>query len=106
MPPKKKPAPPAPPAFPRVVETFSDNLTHVLNGLDGSGPRVWNGVVSVRRYRVTAELIEESDDVIRERLRVLWRTSDSHHHRDPLRAAARRLGLELDTFEHGVDAKR
>ena len=71
-----------------------------------SHPSCFNGVVSFKRYRVTVEEIEEPLEVYAERLRKLWRECDNHHHFDPIRGAAKQLGIDLDHAELGVDRKR
>lgn len=68
--------------------------------------RCFNGIVAVRKYRVTIEEVEEPVEVVAERLRKLWRESDNHHHTHPLLSAAKKIGVELDFREHGRDVER
>jgi len=80
----------AKPEYPKVYESFSEPwglLTHVINE-----PSAFNGRVSVRKYRVTVELIEEPIEVIHERLESLWLACDNWHHLGPLEAAAKQYG--------------
>jgi hypothetical protein len=111
--PKKRPevaGTPAPePAYPRVVETYQDP-SWTLGRLVASEPTAFNGDVRIRRYRVTIERIEEPVEVLRDRLRALWRTSERNsHHWAPMRRVARELGMdpeELSILEQGVDHRR
>ncbi len=100
MPRKKKvvpstdPVTPVVPPFQFVTETYSDptwNLKHY----ESSDPNVFNGKVAIRRYRVTVELVEEPLEVLQARLKDLWEHCTNCHHRDPLRAEARKLGIKL-----------
>lgn len=89
---------------PRSIETFHD-LSYKLDEAERchGKPSCFNGTVKVRKYRVTVELIDESDEVIAERIRKLWRECDNGHHRMPLKAAAAEYGVELVYEEYGVD---
>lgn len=99
----KKPAKPAPPAYPIVFETFRAVGVWERNQMEQVHPSAFNGQVRVKRYRVTIEEIEESDEVIRERLLKLWREDGNYHHVDPLRAMAKKYGLELNMEDFGRD---
>lgn len=76
----------------------------------GNGARVGNGDVVMRKYRVTIELIEETDDVLRERLRKLWRESEPNSHSwGPMQQAAAELDMgrdELRYDDQGIDHPR
>lgn len=101
----KKPTKPAAP-YPRVYETFSDTTYNMRQYEGAARPSCWNREVNIRRYRITVELVDEPKEVLVERLRKIWRSTDNHHHRDPLRTEAKRLGVELDSNEFGADMKR
>lgn len=58
-------------------------------------PTCFNGGVSIRKYKVTIELIEEPNEVLAERLQKLWDECDNHHHWTPLKNAALQIGYEL-----------
>lgn len=67
-------------------------------------PRVFNGQLSLRRFRITVEVINEPIDVLRDRLRKLWRESEPNiHARSIMHEAARELGIELDAQGQGAD---
>lgn len=86
------------PDFPKVIETFTkpDNWhTSSLLCASAQQPSCFNGLVSIRRYRVTLEEIEESREVLIERLAKLWQEFDNVHHYQPLKRAAEELGVEL-----------
>lgn len=88
---------PPPPAYPKVFEVTGEPQAYggELHVYLSDTPSVGNGKVSVRRYRVTVEELEEPVEIIRERILALWKGSTNHHHWEPLRAAAAKVGLEL-----------
>ena len=79
----------------RSFETFRRPDAYVESQLTQHEPSCFNGQVSVRRYRVTFEEVEEPGEVLIERVRKLWRETDNFHHWEPLQATARELGIEL-----------
>lgn len=81
--------------LPLVFETFRDIGTFEVNNLKQEDPSCFNGMVRVRKYRVTVERLDEPDEVVIARLRKLWAECNNHHHRAPLLAAAKALGLDL-----------
>lgn len=56
---------------------------------------VFNGYVSVEKYRVRVELVEESREVICARLQELWDTTQNSHHWAPLKEKAAEFNYEL-----------
>ena len=58
-------------------------------------PTCFNGDVRVLRYKVTVELIEETDEVIRARIQKMLDECDNHHHHGPLRVMDKKYDLEL-----------
>jgi hypothetical protein len=105
----KKTAAPSKPNYPKVIETYQEPRWE-LDRLAMRGPSAFNGGVQIRRYRVTVELIDEPIEVLRERLRKLWRESENNtHHRHPMREVAKQLGMEAEELkfdEQGIDHKR
>lgn len=91
----RKPTVPDKPAFPRVIETFRRLDEYTINQFQNDNPSVWNSEVSVRRYRITIEEIEEPKEVIIERLQKLYNETTNHHHWMPLEAVARSYGVTL-----------
>jgi hypothetical protein len=87
-------------------ETFRKINSYNLSQWEQKEPDCFNGVVSVHRYRVTVELIEEPKEVIIERLKTLWRNTDNYHHYRPLQDAAKKLGFQLDANEIGIDRRK
>lgn len=80
-----------------VVETFREVGSWELGNMQRDHPSCFNGVVSVRKYRVTVEQIDEPVEVIRERIQALWDRCDNHHHYAPLKSAAAAVGLTLSS---------
>lgn len=105
---RSKKAPPADPGpvFPVTIETYRDPM-HDLRDIRQTEPSAWNGDIRIRRYRITVELIDEPVEVLRDRLRALWRQTEPNHHRwGPMRAEAKRLGMdpaELKYEDQGAD---
>lgn len=104
--PKRATAPPPPsaPAYPKVIETYREPW---LRDIEQPAPSAFNGDIRIRRYRVTIDLIDEPIEVLRDRLRKLWREEERNHHRvDPMRRMATRLGMdpnELRYEDQGID---
>lgn len=67
-------------------------------------PRVFNGEIALRRFRITVEVVNEPIDVLRDRLRALWRESEPNiHTRQIFRKAANELGIDLKDRDQGAD---
>jgi hypothetical protein len=92
-----------PPQEPKrlVFETFRQPSHFLLRGLEQAAYDVFNREVHVRRWRITVETIEETDDVIYARLLDLWERSANFHEWEPLRDAAKALGRELPSDRLG-----
>lgn len=99
----KKPKASAKPSGPIVIETFSSMGAWEQSRIRQDEPSCFNGIVSIRKTRVTIEAIEETTDVLFERLLKLWRESDNFHHRKPLHCVAQALGRELPSGEFGIN---
>ena len=89
----------------KTVETFRSTLGYWINTIREDNPSCLNGIVSVERWRVTVEKIEESPDVICERLEKLWCESDNHHHYRPIQAKALEYGYTFKG-EFGENRKK
>ena len=87
-----------------VIETFRDP-TWALGNLRQTEPSAFNAIVDFRKWRITAEIMDEPVEVLRERLQSLWDHCDNHHHWKPLRASAKTVGLEL-AFPAGSKRKK
>jgi hypothetical protein len=80
---------------PDTFETFgnpSEKLQHFLD----DQPSVTNGEVRVERYRVTVERIDESEDVLKQRLVTLLEQRGHIDKNKAVRAKAKQLGITLD----------
>lgn len=58
-------------------------------------PSCFNGVVRVKKYRITIEEIDEPIEVVTTRLEKLWVESDNHHDYKPLQKVAKELNYEF-----------
>lgn len=89
-----------------VVETYRDP-GYNLRDAACDKPSAINGL-SLRRYRITAELIDEPLEVLRERLTTLFLTSERNHHRwDGFAQAAAELGMPpFDWSLHGSQHRK
>jgi hypothetical protein len=82
-------------------ETFRKLGQWEISNFIQNEPTCFNGMVSIKKYKFTVELIEEPPEVYRERLQQLWNKCDNHHHWHPLQEAALEFGLELKIDEVG-----
>lgn len=76
-----------------IYETFNKPT---LPDYNRTTPACFNGLVWIKKYRVTIEEIEEPKEVLSKRLQALWDKCDSHHNWSALRQAAVSLGYELE----------
>ena len=90
---------PSGPTYPFSFETFREIGDYEVGSLTKHEPTCFNCAVDIRKYRVTVELIDEPVEVLRERVKKLWRECDNHHHWQALRVVAANLGIELDRAE-------
>ncbi len=84
------------PLYPMVLETFRAPGAWGISQFRQDEPSCFNGIVNVRRYRITIEEISEDADAVVARIKKLWKESDNHHHSEPLRRAAAYYGIELE----------
>lgn len=76
-------------------ETFRKVGTYEQSNLLSKEASCFNGNVSIRKYKITIEPIEESNEILAERLQKLWDECDNHHHWTPLKNVAKQIGYEL-----------
>lgn len=100
-----KSAKPTPLPYPRTYELFDDFGYELKRSQASTAPRCGAFDVSIRRYQIIVELIDEPTEVLAERLRVLLRGTKSSHDKETLMLAAKNLGVELDNAEFGADVK-
>jgi len=79
--------------YPQVHETFFIPV-RVSSDIQ-KRPSCFNGMVRVRRYRITIEEIDEPVEVIAARIQDLWERSNNSNHISALRDAAKKIGYEL-----------
>lgn len=92
-----------------TVEGFSNYLTasRVRGDLHLKDEPSCVNFMVLRRWRVTAELIEESNEVLGQRLIEMWETLETNgHHSAEFRNMAAQLGVTLDPESRGVRYKR
>ena len=77
------------------IETFRDIRGWFLDNLIQKEPSCFNSILSIKKYRVTVEEIEEPKEVLIERLQKLWDECQNHHHWSVLKTAAKELGITL-----------
>lgn len=82
------------PEFPLVFETFRKLGNYERGSLQAESPSCFNCIVSIRKYRITVEVIDEPKEVLIERLKHLWDNCDNHHHVGPLKAVGKELGID------------
>jgi hypothetical protein len=84
-------------------ETFRKLGAWDIGNMTQKEPSCFNGMVRFKKYRVTVEVIDEPVEVYQDRLQKMWDTCDNHHHWEPLKKAAKSVGLEL---HHRMGGKR
>jgi len=87
----------------KIIETFRSIGDFELRNITQDKPSCFNGFVTVKKYRVTIEEIEEPKEVIAGRLQKLWDECANWHHHVPLKNAAKKIGYEL---KNDAGAKR
>jgi hypothetical protein len=80
----------------KTIETFREIDDYQMRQLQQDEPDCFNRKVSVRKYRVTIELVDEPDEVICARIQKLWDECKNHHHWQPLKNEALKYGLVLE----------
>ena len=80
---------------PSFFETFVKFDDWRKNSLTLNEPACFNEKVSVKRYLITVEEIEEPVDVITARLQKLWDESNNYHDADPIMHEAKLLNYKL-----------
>ena len=77
-------------------DTFRDlSAPDGYRELEQDDSSCFNGMVRVRKYRVTIELIEEPVEIIKERIQKLWDENDNHYNDTSLIKEGAKYGLEL-----------
>ncbi len=87
-------------------ETFVEIGSYEQSNLKREHPTCFNGNVNIVKYKVTIEPIEEPKEVYAERLNKLWEECNNSHHWNPLRAMAKKYGLELSMDNVGKKLKK
>ena len=76
-------------------ETFREIDKCTQDRLLEQEPSVFNGIVSVKKYKITIEEIKEPDGVIIDRIMKLKSESTNYHDQMPLCKAAAEYGVKL-----------
>lgn len=79
----------------RSFETFKGLGDYETYNLKVDKPYVFNGSVSILKYKVTIEVVEESKEVYTERLQKLWDVCDIPNNFQALKEQASELGIWL-----------
>jgi len=104
--PKKTTPKPEPELEPIITfETFTHIGPWRIRDWESPHPSCFNGNVSIRKYKVTIETVDEPVDVLAARLQKLWEESDNFHHVGPLKMEAAKIGYELQG-RHGSLVKK
>lgn len=75
------------------IETFRKLGSYEAGRLTVDTPTCYNGMVRVKKYRITIEEIDEPIKVVQGRLQKLFDEHTNHHHHEPLQREAARLGM-------------
>lgn len=79
----------------KTFETFREVSDYTLTDLTWEFPSCFNGNVSVKKFKITIEEIEEPKEIIAERLQKLWDECSNWYYWDPLKYAAKKIEYEL-----------
>lgn len=82
-------------------ETFRKIGSYEAMNLKQDEPSCFNGMVRLKKYKVTIEEIDEPIEVYKQRLQKMWEACDNHHHYEPLKNAANSIGLILSSGDLG-----
>lgn len=77
------------------IETFRKIGSYEIGNLKQETPSSFNSVISINKYKISVEEIEEPIEVYEKRIQDLWDKCDNHHHIDPIRREAKALGYTL-----------
>jgi hypothetical protein len=87
------------PKYPRVFETFREMSSYEISNITEDKPTCFNGYVSVRKYKITIELIDEPVEIIQDRIKELYNKSTNHHDWQPLQNEAKKYGMDRLTHD-------
>lgn len=76
-------------------ETFRKLSSYDISNIKKDEPSSFNGNIEFRKYKVTVEPVDESFEILSERLQTMWDKCDNFHHWNPLNSAAKSIGYEL-----------
>ena len=76
-------------------ETFRKVGSYEQSSLLAKEASCFNENVSIRKYKITIEPIEEPNEILAERLQKLWDECNNFHHFNPLKNAAKQIGYKL-----------
>ena len=76
-------------------ETFREIGNYEVSNLKQSNPSSFNGHVRIHKFKVTVELIEESEEVYKERIQHLWDHCESRYQTLAIEQKARELNYTL-----------
>jgi len=76
-------------------ETFKKLSSYDISNIKKEEPSSFNGIIEFRKYKVTVEPVDETFEILSSRLQAMWDKCDNFHHWNPLKAAAKSIGYEL-----------
>lgn len=76
-------------------ETFRKPSSYDISHIKKDEPSSFNGDIEFKKYKITIEPIDESFEVLSERLQIMWDVCDNFHHWNPLKMSAKSIGYEL-----------
>ena len=82
----------------KTVETFKKLDQYELNILENTKPSAVNSL-RYRKYKITIELIEESDEVLTKRLQKLYDETNGYRKRDMILKEAEHKGFVINKNE-------
>lgn len=76
-------------------ETFRKINDYNIKNLTQEAPDCFNGVVSVKKYKITVEEVKEPVEVIQERIQKLYDENKNYHNSLPIQAVAKEYNYEI-----------
>lgn len=82
-----------PPDYPKIYESFLEPMAFNISIKEQAS--CFNGMVNVRKFRTTVEMIDEPLEIIQQRIQDLWDNSANHHDSLPLENTAKKYNYTL-----------
>jgi hypothetical protein len=76
-------------------ETFKKIGTYEISNIKKDEPSCFNSIISIKKYKITIEEVEEPKEILAERIQKLWDICDNYHHWTAIENAAKSIEYKL-----------